>query len=138
MGEGVMKYFGAIRIKIDERLKELGMSRDELSCKTQIPVAQINQCCAGQVTRVNLDILARLCRVLDCSIDDILEYVPPPRQKSKPKNKAPPVIHKGYREPSPKKLIRLFYLHFPWGLMYNVGKEGTTGRRLVPLIRLKR
>jgi len=86
-----MKQYGVIRIKVEERLQELNMSKDELSCKAQIPAVQINRYCTGQVAQISADVLARLCRALDCSICDLLEFVPPPRQKSKPKNKAPPV-----------------------------------------------
>jgi len=109
-----MEQFGIIRIKVKERLKELGMSRDELSCKAQIPAARINQYCAGQVTQVSADALARLCRALDCTICDLLEYVPPPRQESEPKNKAPPVFFQEIPRAASKNILTsLFRLHFP-------------------------
>ncbi|WP_159449072.1 MULTISPECIES: helix-turn-helix domain-containing protein [Oscillospiraceae] len=32
---------------------------------------------AGSLQRIDLAILARLCRVLGCAVSDILEYLPP-------------------------------------------------------------
>lgn len=37
---------------------------------------QINNYCKNNVARVDLDVLARICSVLHCSIGELLEYVP--------------------------------------------------------------
>ena len=38
---------------------------------------QLNRYCNGDVQRIDLGILAKLCYVLDCNVSDILEYVSP-------------------------------------------------------------
>jgi putative transcriptional regulator len=37
---------------------------------------QLNNYCNNRITRLDTDVLARICHVLDCGIDDLLEYVP--------------------------------------------------------------
>ena len=44
---------------------------------------QINNYCKNKVTRVDLDVLARICSVLHCSIGDLLEYIPEDSQDLK-------------------------------------------------------
>lgn len=71
-----MGNFSTIRIKVDERLRESGMSKNELSYKAQVQRTQLNRYCTGQVTRLDTDVLARLCTALNCGISDLLEFVP--------------------------------------------------------------
>ena len=37
---------------------------------------QINQYCNNDITRLDTAVLARICTVLDCKIEDLLEFVP--------------------------------------------------------------
>ena len=39
--------------------------------------AQLNKYYYNTTTRLDTDVLARLCTVLDCEIGDLLEFVPP-------------------------------------------------------------
>ena len=39
--------------------------------------AQLNKYYYNTITRLDTDVLARLCTVLDCEIGDLLEFVPP-------------------------------------------------------------
>ncbi len=41
---------------------------------------QLNNYCKNNVTRLDTDVLARLCAVLECGIGDLLEYIPPENQ----------------------------------------------------------
>ena len=38
---------------------------------------QLNHFCNNTITRLDIDVLARLCTVLECDISDLLEYIPP-------------------------------------------------------------
>lgn len=38
---------------------------------------QINAYCNNQITRLDIDVLSRICTVLECSIGDLLEFIPP-------------------------------------------------------------
>lgn len=69
--------YGNIRIKLDEIIKEQGLSKNKLAHRAEMQRTQLNQYCKGSVTRLDTAVLARLCHALDCNIEDLLEYVPP-------------------------------------------------------------
>lgn len=71
-----MKY-GTIRIKLDELLKEFGLSKNMLSHRAEMQRTQINNYCKNEIIRLDIDVLGRLCTVLNCEISDLLEFVPP-------------------------------------------------------------
>ena len=72
-----MARYGKIRIKLDELLKKSGMSKNKLSQRAEMQRTQLNHYCNNTITRLDTDLLARLCTVLDCEIGDLLEFVPP-------------------------------------------------------------
>ena len=71
-----MNEYGRIRIKLDELIKEKGISKNKLSHKAEMQRTQINNYCKNQITRLDTDVLARLCTVLECKIEDLLEFEP--------------------------------------------------------------
>ena len=72
-----MARYGKIRIKLDELLKKSGMSKNKLSQRAEMQRTQLNHYCNNTITRLDTEVLARLCTVLDCEIRDLLEFVPP-------------------------------------------------------------
>lgn len=72
----MMNEHGKIIIKLDEMIKKSGISKNKLSHRAEMQRTQLNNYCNNKVTRLDTDVLARICAVLDCKIDDILEYVP--------------------------------------------------------------
>lgn len=72
-----MARYGKIRIKLDELLKKSGMSKNKPSQRAEMQRTQLNHYCNNTITRLDTDVLARLCTVLDCEIGDLLEFVPP-------------------------------------------------------------
>lgn len=64
--------YGTIRIKLDELLKASGLSKNMLSHRAEMQRTQINNYCKNQITRLDIDVLARLCTVLNCGIGDLL------------------------------------------------------------------
>ena len=67
---------GKIKIKLNELIKKAGISKNKLSHKAEMQRTQINNYCKNEVTRLDTDVLARICTVLDCKIEDLLEFVP--------------------------------------------------------------
>ena len=53
------------------------MSKNKLSHRAEMQRTQINHYCNNEVTRLDIDVLARLCTVLECEIGDLLEFIPP-------------------------------------------------------------
>lgn len=71
-----MEQYGTIRIKLDELIKKSGVSKNKLSHKAEMQRSQINNYCNNTITRLDVDVLARICTVLECDISDLLEFIP--------------------------------------------------------------
>lgn len=70
--------YGCIRLKVAEMLDSRNITRNRLQTLTGIKYAVIDRYYkAKSVERVDLDFLARVCYVLDCKVEDLLEYVEP-------------------------------------------------------------
>ncbi|MDD3138497.1 MAG: helix-turn-helix transcriptional regulator [Lachnospiraceae bacterium] len=72
-----MEEYGTIRIKLDELIEKAGISKNKLSHKAEMQRSQINNYCNNKITRLDTEVLARICTVLNCSISDLLEFIPP-------------------------------------------------------------
>lgn len=72
-----MEEYGTIRIKLDELIEKAGISKNKLSHKAEMQRTQINAYCNNQITRLDIDVLSRICTVLESSIGDLLEFIPP-------------------------------------------------------------
>ena len=72
-----MGEYGTIRIKLDELIRKAGISKNKLSHRAEMQRSQINNYCNNDITRLDTDVLARICTVLECEIGDLLEFVPP-------------------------------------------------------------
>ena len=68
--------YGTIRIKLSELIEKRGLSKNKLSHKAEMQRSQINNYCNNKITRLDIDVLARMCTVLECSISELLEFVP--------------------------------------------------------------
>ena len=67
---------GRIIVHLSELIESSGLSKNRFSHLAAMERTQINNYCKNNVARVDLDVLARICSVLYCSIDELLEYVP--------------------------------------------------------------
>ena len=76
-----MEEYGTIRINLDELIKKAGISKNKLSHKAEMQRSQINHYCNNDITRLDVDVLARICTVLDCKIGDLLEFIPPQKEE---------------------------------------------------------
>ena len=70
----MIQDYGTIQIKLGDYLKERGIKRGRLSKLTGVRFEVIDKWSKGKVERMDLDVLARICFVLDCKVTDILEY----------------------------------------------------------------
>ncbi|MBM6669088.1 helix-turn-helix transcriptional regulator [Lacrimispora saccharolytica] len=69
-----MKY-GYIKVKVEEMRIKKGISKNKLCHAAELERKQLNAYCRGEIVRIDLNVLARLCAALECSINDLLEYV---------------------------------------------------------------
>lgn len=72
-----MENHGTVIIHLDKLIKNAGISKNKLSHRAEMQRTQINNYCNNNITRLDIDVLARLCNVLHCELSDLLEYVPP-------------------------------------------------------------
>ena len=72
-----MENYGTIHIKLEELIQKAGISKNKLSHRAEMQRSQINHYCNNEITRLDVDVLARICTVLDCKIEDLLEFIPP-------------------------------------------------------------
>ena len=63
-----------IRIKLDETLKKYNITRYELAKRTGIQYQIIDNYYKNTVKRYDGFVLERICKALDCRIEDVLEY----------------------------------------------------------------
>lgn len=69
--------YGYMEILLDDLLKARGMSKNTLAEKANLQRTQLNSYCNEKIKRPDLDVLSRICYVLDCDIADILKYIKP-------------------------------------------------------------
>ena len=66
-----------LRIQLDELIRKAGISKNKLSHKAEMQRSQINHYCNNEISRLDIDVLARICTVLECKIGDLLVFIPP-------------------------------------------------------------
>ncbi|MCL2225765.1 MAG: helix-turn-helix transcriptional regulator [Defluviitaleaceae bacterium] len=71
-----------IKIHLSRMLGDRRMTQSELAEKTKIRPATINEMYHELIERVNLDYLSRICEVLDCEVEELLEYVPDKKKRA--------------------------------------------------------
>lgn len=72
------KNFGIVKVKLNEIMTEKDITNYQLSNKANVRFQTIKKLREGEeVTRINLDVIAKLCYVLECKVEDLLEYEEP-------------------------------------------------------------
>ncbi|MGN8753918.1 helix-turn-helix domain-containing protein [Blautia sp. HCP3S3_C4] len=67
---------GEIRIHLKEILEERDISLNQLSFRAEMQRTQLRNYRDNKIQRLDIDILKRLCYVLDCDLHDLIEYIP--------------------------------------------------------------
>lgn len=68
--------YGHLEIHLTELLKEKGLNKYKLSHKADMNWKQIDNYCNNNITRLDTLVLCKLCTVLECSIEDLLVFIP--------------------------------------------------------------
>ena len=69
-----LKDYGKATINLKEIIDKKGISRNKLSNMIATNYDLVNRYYNNKVVRIDLDIIARLCYVLNCSVNDIIKY----------------------------------------------------------------
>lgn len=69
--------YGEIRLHLAELLEQKNVSMNQLSFRTEMQRTQLRNYRDNKLQRLDIDILKRLCYVLECDLHDLVEYIPP-------------------------------------------------------------
>ena len=72
-----MQNYGEIKMHQKEILEERNISLNQLSFRTEMQRQQLRNYRDNKIQRLDIDILKRLCYVLDCDLYELIEYIPP-------------------------------------------------------------
>lgn len=70
-----MQNFGKIIFKIDQVLEEKNISKNKLEKEANLQRTRLNSYCNNKVKRIDLETIAKICYVLECRVEDIMDYV---------------------------------------------------------------
>ena len=63
-----------MKISIQNKLREMNMSKAELSRKLEVSYPTVLEICNGTAVSIRLDTLEKLCNILQCTPNDILTF----------------------------------------------------------------
>ena len=69
-----LSSYGSISVHLKELLEERGITRYRLAKLAGTRFEVVDKWCSGKIDRIDCDVLARFCCVLECQITDILQY----------------------------------------------------------------
>ena len=72
-----MEKFGSVRIELNELIQKSGISKNKLCQRAEMQRTQLNNYCNNSISRLDIDVLARICMVLQCEMGDLLKFIPP-------------------------------------------------------------
>lgn len=69
-----LSSYGKISVHLKELIEQKGITRYRLAKLADTRFEVVEKWCSGTVERIDADVLARFCFILDCSITDIIRY----------------------------------------------------------------
>jgi putative transcriptional regulator len=70
----ILNDYGKITIDIKSIMDKKGLNRNSLARSINVRFEVINKWYNGNVEKIDADILARICFILECSPSDIIRY----------------------------------------------------------------
>ena len=72
--------YGHIRLKLADIMKEQNISINKLAFRAEMQRTQLKAYMKNDIQRLDTAVLARLCYALECTLDELIEYIPPQTQ----------------------------------------------------------
>ena len=66
--------YGKINVNLDKIMNDRNISTYELSTKANVRFQTIKALRTNESTRIDFNVLAKLCFTLNCKVQDIIEY----------------------------------------------------------------
>lgn len=70
----ILADYGKVELRLKELMEARGVSRNQLAKLINVRFEVVNKWFGGQVEKMDLDVLARICYALDCRVEDVLAY----------------------------------------------------------------
>lgn len=67
---------GYYLFKLENLLEEKNISKNQLMCDTETDFKVLQRIMKGDLVRIDIEVLARLCDYFNCGILDLIEYMP--------------------------------------------------------------
>ena len=72
-----MDSYGSLHLRINEILKEKGISKNQICKDLDIPRSNFNKYCRDEFQRLDTKLICKLCYYFDINISDLIEYKKP-------------------------------------------------------------
>ena len=72
-----MDNYGKVNITVNEVMKKKKITISKLCREARLQFKQGQGYMTNTIESVDLNVLARICKTLDCEISDVLEYIKP-------------------------------------------------------------
>lgn len=69
--------YGTLSLRINDILKEKGISKNQLCKDLDIPRTNFNRYCRNEFQRLDVGLICKLCYYLDVEIDELITYQHP-------------------------------------------------------------
>ncbi|MDY2590826.1 MAG: helix-turn-helix transcriptional regulator [Agathobacter sp.] len=69
--------YGTLSLRIDEILKEKGISKNQICKDLDIPRTNFNRYCRNDFQRLDVGLICKLCSYLEVEIGELIIYTPP-------------------------------------------------------------
>ena len=69
-----VRAYGRVELCLRERMEERGLTRNHLARQVNTRYEVIDKWYKNEVEKIDADILARMCFVLDCGVEELLVY----------------------------------------------------------------
>lgn len=73
--------FGTIKLHLKELMEERNLSLTKLSFRAEMQRTQLKHYYDEDIQRLDMAVLSRLCYALNCTLNDLVEYIPPEKSK---------------------------------------------------------
>lgn len=72
--------YGTLSLRIDEILKEKGISKNQICKDLDIPRTNFNRYCRNDFQRLDVGLICKLCCYLEVEIGELVIYTPPSKE----------------------------------------------------------
>ena len=66
---------GHLELKIEELLKEKGVSKNTICKELDIPRSNFNRYCRNEFQRMDANLICKLCEYFECEVGELIVYV---------------------------------------------------------------